>query len=421
MKALLFAVILLVLVGCSDNSSNTQATSEAEAPAAPSAEEIHAAAIVIDAHADVEIPGEESRYVGGDGKSKVEPEKMRKGQVDAVVMAIAVGPKPRNGQGYLEAKTQADKELAAVLSFVDDETNNLVLAKSSNDIKEAHEAGKGSLILGFQNAIILGEDDTLIDTYFESGVRVFALTHMGHNDFADSSRPLYLAEIGDHEPEEEHGGLSDKGRAAVDKLNQLGAVIDISQLSKNAALEVIERSNSPVIASHSNVRALTDVSRNLSDEEIDALAAKGGVLHIAPFRGYLFDSTDPQLDKDIRAARIKAGIKEDSYYPFELYWEIEDPEIQQAFLSEVSGLLGPGSIPAMVNHIDYVVQRVGVDHVGIGTDFNHGSGVNGYNDASEALNVTKALLERGYSSDDIEKIWGGNFLRVFETAVAVSD
>ena len=99
-----------------------------------------------------------------------------------------------------------------------------MLAKSSNDIKEAHEAGKGSLILGFQNAIILGEDDTLIDTYFESGVRVFALTHMGHNDFADSSRPLYVAEIGDHEPEEEHGGLSDKGRAARISLSSWGSV-----------------------------------------------------------------------------------------------------------------------------------------------------------------------------------------------------
>ena len=419
MKALLLFVTLL-LVACADNApervSDTDSTPAESVGTETTAEQVHASAIVIDAHADVEIPGEESRYVGEDGKSKVAPDKMRLGGVDAVVMAIAVGPKPRNEQGYAEAKAIADRELNAVLSFVEDETNNLVLAKSANEVEEAHRQGKGSLILGFQNAIILGDDVSLVDTYFDSGVRVFALTHMGHNDYADSSRPLYVAEIGDHEPEEEHGGLSEQGRAAVDRLNELGAVIDISQLSKNAALEVIERSSAPVIASHSNVRALTDVSRNLSDEEIDALASKGGVLHIAPFRGYLFDSTDPQLDKDIRAARLKAGIKEDSYYPFELYWEIEDPEIQQAFLSEVSELLGPGSIPAMVNHIDYVVKRVGVDHVGIGTDFNHGSGVNGFNDASEALNVTKALMERGYSEDDIAKIWGGNFLRVFNAA-----
>ncbi len=206
------------------------------------------------------------------------------------------------------------------------------------------------------------------------------------------------------------------GRAAITRLNKLGAVIDISQLSKAAALEVIALSKTPVIASHSNVRALTNVSRNLSDEEIDALAAKGGVLHIAPFRGYLFDSTDPTLDQNIRAARRKAGLVEDNYYPFELYWEIDDPAAQQAFLSEVSSLLGPGSIDAMVNHIDYVVQRVGVDHVGIGTDFNHGSGIAGFNDASEALNITRALLERGYSEADIAKIWGGNFIRVWQAS-----
>lgn len=418
MKTILLLSLVALLSSCGgQDQTQTQGQSQAEAaPPTKTAAEIHQAAIVIDTHADVEVPGEESRYVGEDGRSKVEPLKMQAGGVDAVVMAIAVGPKPRTAEGYAEAKAQADKELAAVIALTNDPANNVILAKSSNDVVKAHENGQGSLILGFQNAIILGEDIDLIDDYYGKGVRVFALTHMGHNDFADSSRPLYVAAISDHEPEEEHGGLSDKGRLAIQKLNQLGAVIDISQLSKKAALEVIELSTAPVIASHSNVRALTDVSRNLSDEELDQLAAKGGVIHIAPFRGYLFDSTDPQLDKNIRAARIKAGIKEDNYYPFELYWEIADPEAQQAFLSEVSGLLGPGSIDAMVNHIDYVVQKVGVDHVGIGTDFNHGSGISGYNDASEAFNITQALLDRGYTEEEVGKIWGGNFLRVFGEA-----
>lgn len=414
MKAIILFASVILLAGCGGGTKGTEtAAPVAETKTERSIADIHAAAIVIDTHADVEVPGEESRYVGDDGRSKVEPSKMHKGGVDAVVMAIAVGPKPRTEAGYAEAKAQADKELAAVIALTEDPSNNVVLAKSADDVFAAHEQGQGSLILGFQNALILGEDPSRIDEYFASGVRVFALTHMGHNDFADSSRPLYVADMGKHEPEEEHGGLSDKGRAAIKRFNELGAVIDISQLSKNAALQAIQLSETPVIASHSNVRALTDVSRNLSDEEIDLLAEKGGVLHIAPFRGYLFDSTDPQLDKDIRAARIKAGIEEDSYYPFELYWEIKDPVVQQTFLSDVSNLLGPGSIEAMVNHIDYVVQRVGIDHVGIGTDFNHGSGIVGYNDASEAQNVTQALLERGYSESDIEKIWGGNFLRVF--------
>jgi membrane dipeptidase len=368
---------------------------------------------VLDAHADIEIPGKESRYVGEDGKSKVSPEKMRAGGVDAVVMAIAVSPGPRTEEGYAAARLQADAELAAVVEMVADPSNNLVLAKSANELLEAHLQNKGALILGFQNALILGKDVSNLDYFYNQGVRVFALTHMGHNDFADSSRPLYIAEQSSHEAVEEHGGLSDLGRQAIQKINELGAIVDVSQLSKAAALEVLELSTAPVVASHSNVRALTDVSRNLSDEEIDAIGKNGGVIHVAPFRGYLFDSTNADLDKQIRAARREAGIEEDSYYPFELYWEIDDPEVQQKFLSTVSGLLGPGSIAAMLDHVDYIIARIGIDHVGIGTDFNHGSGITGYNDASEALNVTKAMLERGYTADQIEKVWGGNFVRVF--------
>ena len=172
----------------------------------------------------------------------------------------------------------------------------------------------------------------------------------------------------------------------------------------------------PVIASHSNVRKLSDVSRNLSDQEIDGIGKNGGVIHVAPFKGYLFDSTDKALDDQIRAARRVAGIEEDYYYPFELYWEIDDAEIQKAFLGSVSELLGPGKIDDMLDHLDYIFARIGIDHVGIGTDFNHGSGIEGFGDASEALNVTVALLERGYTAEEIEKIWGGNFVRVFREA-----
>ena len=199
-------------------------------------------------------------------------------------------------------------------------------------------------------------------------------------------------------------------------MNALGGIVDISQLSAVAALQTIELSSAPVIASHSNVRALTDVSRNLSDEEIDRIGETGGVIHVAPFRGYLFNSSDPQLGITLRQIRRDAGIDEDYLYPFELYWEIDDPEVQAEFLGAVSDLLGPASLDDNFDHIDYIVERIGVEHVGIGTDFNHGSGLQGFNDASEALNVTIGLRERGYSEDDIARIWGGNFLRVWREA-----
>jgi membrane dipeptidase len=416
--SVLLAVTVLTLASCSrptDESSHTDQTA-AETSTSVSAQTIHENALVLDAHADIEIPGKESRYAGADGLSKVAPAKMRAGRVDAVVMAIAVGPGPRNAEGYAQARARADEELATVVAMTEDPANNVVLARSADELVKAHADGKGALILGFQNARILGSDVSALDEFYAAGVRVFALTHMGHNDFADSSRPIYIGDIGAHEPEAEHGGLSELGRAAIKRINELGAVVDVSQLSKTATLQVLALSSAPVIASHSNVRQLSDVSRNLSDEEIDRIGQIGGVIHVAPFRGYLFDSTDKELDAQIRVARRTAGIEEDSYYPFELYWEIDDAEVQQKFLSTVSELLGPGSIDDLLNHVDYVVQRIGIDHVGIGTDFNHGSGIAGFDDASEALNVTAGLLERGYSQQDIEKIWGGNFLRVFREA-----
>lgn len=374
----------------------------------------HEKALVLDAHADVEIPGRESRYVGDDGKSQVSPEKMRAGGMDAVVLTIAVGPGPRNEEGYAEARLRAEEELQSVLDMTSDPVDDIVLVLTGEQLVAAHEQSQLAIILGLQNVRILGGDVDALKHYYSRGVRVFALTHMGHNDFADSSRPVYIAELGRHEPEEEHGGLSELGREAIQLINQMGGIIDVSQLSKAATLEVLALSTAPVIASHSNARAMTDVSRNLSDEELDKIAEGGGVVHVAPFRGYLYDSNDESLDLNIRAARVRAGVKEDYLYPFELYWEIEDPRAQRVFLDEISRLLGRGTVDMMVDHIDYIVNRVGIDHVGIGTDFNHGSGVEGFQNASEAMNVTRVLAERGYSQEDIAKIWGGNFLRVFK-------
>ncbi len=374
----------------------------------------HENALVLDAHADVEIPGRESRYVGDDGKSQVSPEKMRAGGMDAVVLTIAVGPGPRNAEGYAEARQRAEEELQSVLDMTGDPVDDIVLVLTGEQLVAAHEQSQLAIILGLQNARILGGDVDALKNFYSRGVRVFALTHMGHNDFADSSRPVFIAELGHHEPEEEHGGLSDLGREAIQLINQMGGIIDVSQLSKAATLEVLALSTTPVIASHSNARAMTDVSRNLSDEELDKIAEGGGVVHVAPFRGYLYDSNDKTLDQNIRSARNRAGVKEDYLYPFELYWEIEDPRAQRVFLDEVSGLLGPGTVDMMVDHIDYIAKRIGVDHVGIGTDFNHGSRVEGFKDASEAMNVTRALAKRGYSEDEIAKIWGGNFVRVFK-------
>ena len=414
---LLVAIALSLCFGRSWSSDGSAATSQAQTSSSlERIQKIHDDLLALDAHVDIEIPGQPSSYVGPDGLSKVAPEKMRAGGLDAAVMAVAVGPKPRTAEGYAEAKQIADAELAAVDRLIADPDHQMVLARSAEQLLDAHAEGKKALILGLQNALIFGQDAGAVDQYFDRGVRVFAMTHMGHNDFADSSRPLFDADLGSREPDAEHGGLSDLGRAAIGRVNALGGIVDISQLSKQAALEVMALSSAPVIASHSNVRALTQVSRNLSDEEIDRIGETGGVIHVAPFAGYLFDSTDPKIDAEIKTIRRAAGIDETYLYPFELYWEIKDPVVKSTFLSGIRGLLGPINLDTMLDHVDYIAKRIGTEHVGIGTDFNHGSGIEGFQDASEAFNVTKGLNERGYSDEDIAKIWGGNFIRVWRKA-----
>lgn len=387
----------------------------------PDAAQVHAKSMVIDAHADIEIPGKESAYVGRDGRSRVAPDKVARGGMDAVVLSVAVGPGPRTPEGFAGARRVADAKLAAARELVADPANHLVLARSAADADAAKAEGKRSIFLSFQNTQIIGTDLSALDEFRAAGVTVFALNHIGHNECSDSSRPSYIAAQGGHEPTEEHGGLSDLGREAIRRINDLGGLVDVSQSSTNATLQTVELSRAPVIASHSNVRALCNVSRNLSDESIDAIAAGGGVICVCPFRAYLFDSTNRQLAEDIRKARTAAGLPEVGLYPFELYWEIKDREEQTAFLRSVSRLLGPGTIDSLMNHIDYLVDRVGVDHVGIGSDFNHGGGMRGFDEASEALNVTSALLVRGYNATDVDKIWGRNFLRALTAAQAAGN
>jgi membrane dipeptidase len=294
--------------------------------------------------------------------------------------------------------------------------DEMMLARSVAEIEQARRAGKIAVLVSFQNARALQGQVSGVDAFYQQGVRIFALNHIGHNDFSDSSRPNYNGDTASYEVTEEHGGLSTLGSAVVDRVNDLGAVMDVSQMSKAATLQTIARSRAPVIASHSNVQAITNVTRNLSDEEIDRIGETGGVIHVAAFGAYLVDLSQQSTLDEIVRVRLKHGLPEAYAYPYELYWELDGAAAKTAFLSEMRGVIGPGSVVDMLDHIDYIAARIGVDHVGIGNDFNHGSGIEGYADASEARAITRGLAERGYSVSDIEKIWGGNFMRVLAAA-----
>ena len=415
-RSLLLSFVLAGIASCSDNEPTSVETQAGGTGSNPSAADIHESSLVLDAHADIVIPSTSRAYMSADGTSKVDPAKMRAGGVDAVVMSVAVGPGPRTMEGDAAARAEADEKIAAVHTLVEESQGQVVIATTSSEIVAAHEAGKSALILGFQNARSLQGNVSAIDEFYAKGVRIFGLNHLGHNAFSDSSRPEFSGETGAFEVTEEHSGLSTLGVAAIERIGALGALVDVSQLSKAATLQVLELTRTPIIASHSNAKTVSDVTRNLSDEEIDRIGENGGVIHVAAFKGYLINISEPEFIEKLVALRVAAGISIEYNYPFELYWEIDDLAERSAFTAAVSELLGPASTDNMIEHIDYIVDRIGIDHVGIGNDFNHGSGIDDYNDASEAMNLTEGLLERGYSETDINKIWSGNFLRILDAA-----
>lgn len=230
----------------------------------------------------------------------------------------------------------------------------------------------------------------------------------GHNQFADSSRPAL--QLGDGASR--HGGLSPLGRAAVTRLNDLGVLIDMSQLSRAAFDQVLAASRAPLIASHSDVRALVDNGRNLSDAQLDALAASGGVIGINAFSAYLKPRSAQTLAV-VEAVRRRYGLPTADGKPL--------PPAQKAAFDrdyhEIVGREPKATLADLLDALDHAVKRIGVDHVALSTDFNHGGGVVGWMDASESAAVTAGLRQRGYSPGDIDRLWGGNVLRVWQAAI----
>jgi membrane dipeptidase len=405
-KSMLFASAISIV---------TLAAHSADAGLGAKARAIDARILKIDAHTDVLLPGaSELNYAPGH-TSRTDLDNLASGGIGAVAFAIAVGPGPRTPAGTQSARTEADAKLAWIQTFVKDHSDHVAVALTANDIERIHAAGKVAVIESFLNARSIGSDISAIDALYGQGVRLFGLTHAGNNEWADSSRPT-----GD--PAVEHHGLSTLGKEAVGKLNRLGVIIDVSQLTPDGVLQTIALSKAPVIASHSDVRTLVDNTRNLSDAELDAVKRNDGVVHVTPFNPYL-RPLPPDFDARATVLRRKFGLPPTHRHgPIGAEEGIDalPADKLRAFMSELRGLMPKASLEDYVNNIDYIVKRIGVDHVGIGTDFNHGAGITGFNDESEAPNVTRELLRRGYAEADIRKIWGGNFLRVFRRVEAVA-
>ena len=372
---------------------------------------VHAAAQPLDAHVDVLMPTTPGIYRTGDGVSQVTVEKLAAGGLATLTLAIQSPTGPATPEGIATARAEVDAKLERIRELVAANPQRLGLALTADDIERLHAERRIAVLVGFQNAYALGTDLTLVDRYVESGVRVFAFNHAGNNAFADSSRPA----VPHDEP---NGGLSELGRAAVRRLNDLGVVIDVSQLTPRGVLQTLELSRAPVIASHSAMRALVDETRNLTDAELDAIAAAGGVVHVPPFNTYVAPRP-PEF-----VARL-GNLRESHGLPRAFVGVLDHAErLQGAARTEYTtaalAAVPRADLDDYLDHIDYAVRRIGIDHVGIGTDFDHGAGIVGFKDASEAANLTRGLLSRGYSDEDVAKIWSGNFLRVLRAAEAAA-
>jgi membrane dipeptidase len=349
-------------------ASIAAATLALSACSPPDPAEIHRSSLPLDTHVDISFEFATDAEDPRTADIQVNLDRMRAGGLDAAFFIVYVGQTARTEANYAQAAVDAMTKFDAIHRMTDTLYPELIgLATSAGDIEELVAGGRLAAAIGIENGYVIGRDLDLLDRYFELGARYMTLVHNGHNDIADSAQPNQ--ELGDGPSE--HGGVSDFGASVIRRMNELGIMVDVSHASKAAALEAMELSVAPVIASHSSVRALTDHVRNLDDETLLRLAEDGGVVQVVAFENY------------VRGANA-AGVRE------------------------------------LVDHIDHAVRLIGIEHVGISSDFGGGGGITGWNDATETPAVTAELVARGYSASDIGLLWSGNLLRVWREAERVA-
>ncbi|MEC9414798.1 MAG: membrane dipeptidase, partial [Pseudomonadota bacterium] len=291
-------------------------------------------------------------------------------------------------------------------------SSKISLALSPDDIYQAKKDNLLSAAIGIENGYIIGADISLLDYYYSLGARYMTLAHIGHNQISDSSIPNSRL----NNKEKFHNGISLFGKEVILKMNDIGMMIDISHISEKAAFEAVELSRAPVIASHSNAKSIADHPRNLSDELILDLARKGGVVQVVAFPNYV------KVDNNRFFEIIKLGKEVAKVYGdnnFIPSRHVEKDEYIEG-MKKINTKYPTPSVDDLIDHIDHIVKLVGIDYVGISSDFGGGGGLEGWFDASETNFITDRLSKRGYSEDDIKKIWGENILRVWRETERVS-
>jgi len=379
------------------------------------AAETHNKVLTVDTHIDwpshqLRDPNfvpRERHEPGKFGSGQWDLPRMKEGGLDATFMSIFTSQGARTDEGHAKAKAHALKLIELTKKMVANNSDLAEIALMPEDAYRIEKAGKHAIFMGMENGYPLGKDIANVKMFYDLGVRYITITHTRNNELGDSST----------DEKKEWNGLSPLGEQVVKEMNRFGILVDISHVSDDLFWDVIAMTKAPVIASHSSARALCDHARNMNDEMLNAVKKNGGVVQVCLLGSYIKTMpSNPERDEAMKPLQEKMRAARRG--------ELSDEETKKV-MEEFQAINAkyPANRPTVqdaADHIDHMAKIMGVDHIGVGSDFDGGGGLLGIDDVSEMPNLTKELLKRGYSEKDIRKIWGGNLMRVFSEAIKVS-
>ncbi len=394
------------------------------------AQAIHDRVITLDTHDDINVKNfTDSINYTQDLDAQVTLPKMKSGGLDVAWFIVYTGQDSLTDDGYAKAYDNAMAKFNAIHKLVNEiAPDQIELATTSDDVRRIQKSGKKVAMIGIENAYPIGLDINKVKEFYDLGGRYMSLAHNGHSQLSDSH-------TGEADGVWLHNGLSDFGKEVLKEMNRLGIMIDVSHPSKEAIQQMLELTKAPIIASHSSARVLSDQSRNLDDEQLEWMKENGGVVQTVALADYV--SAKKTEARELKLKIINAKIADSlsvKWYNsreeimalnptkleafFEYYKRVTDLGNKKA--STIAGFPPAVNVSDFVDHIDYMVGKMGIDHVGISSDFDGGGGIEGWADASETFNVTLELVRRGYTEEEIAKLWSGNLLRVLDECQAVA-
>jgi len=368
------------------------------------ARELHKRILTLDSHCNTPLQLLSPQFDIGtrnnthENGSRLDFPRMKEGGLNASFFAVYLKQGARSTKGYAKAKKKTLHALNNIRGSMKANRKLAQTAFKSQDAALIAQTGKRAIYMGIENGWTIGKDISLLEDYYQRGARYITLCNSGNNDICDSSTDKKGSEF---------NGISAFGEKVIKEMNRLGMMVDVSHASDYSFYDAVRLSKTPVIASHSCARALCKHPRNLDDNMLRELAQNGGVIQVGLFSDYV----KLPLPDAARYATFKSLQKKYKNKQPTENEQVEIQEVWQKFNKEHRRKLA--TVSDMVNHIDHIVAVAGIDHVGIGTDFDGGGGLADCYDSSELSNITLELLKRGYSEEAIRKIWSGNFMRVF--------